>query len=108
MKTNVIMQRELLGGKIGQRTDNKFFNSNDLFMVGNKWRCEQGLPLINPKFYFAKKETKEFLKELKKEFGVIKTGGRGRGNKLWVHPILFIDMALYINPKLKLEVYKWI
>ena len=34
--------------------------------------------------------------------------GRGRGSNTWVHPLLFIDIALAISPKLKIEVYEWI
>ena len=34
--------------------------------------------------------------------------GRGRSAHTWVHPLIFIDIALAINPKLKVEVYEWI
>ena len=51
----------------------------------------------------------EFITELEESIdGKAKISGRGRGNHTWVHPYLFIDLALAINPKLKLEVYRWI
>ena len=34
--------------------------------------------------------------------------GRGRGCNTWGHPLIFIDVALAINPRLKIEVYEWL
>ena len=55
-----------------------------------------------------KKKTIEFMEELEKEFGTIKKVTRGKTPHTWVHPLLFIDIALTISPKLKIEVYKWL
>jgi len=60
--------------------------------------------------WLEKTATVEFIEELEQEFGepIVEKTGRGRNAGTWVHPLLFIDMALAISPKLKLEAYKWL
>ena len=58
--------------------------------------------------WFQQKKTKEFITELEASFGEVKKSGRGRGHHTWVHPYLFIDIALAISPKLKIEAYSWL
>lgn len=108
MKTEVVMKREIFGREISQKSKSEFFSATDLVKAGNIWRATQGRELFNMKAWFQQKGTKEFIVELEKEYGKIKISGRGRGNHTWVHPFLFIDMALAIDPKLKIEVYKWL
>jgi len=109
MKTNVFMERKLFNDKVLQRTDNEFLSATDLIRAGNKYRIMNNEPIFSMAKWFATKSTKEFMTELQKEFGKIKlnsTGGKGKHT--WVHPLLFIDLALAISPKLKLEAYKWL
>jgi hypothetical protein len=108
MKTNVIMKRELFSEEIGQRSDNDFFSATDLVRAGNAWRVANKMQPFNMNDWFNQKSTKDFIQELEKQFGVVKISGRGRGHYTWVHPFLFIDMALAISPKLKIETYQWL
>lgn len=108
MKTKVIMKRELFGKEISQDSQNEFFSATDLVMAGNKWRIENGLPFFNLNSWIDTKGTKEFMHELEKEFGKVKINSKGKNHHTWVHPYLFIDIALAINPKLKVKVYDWI
>lgn len=109
MKTNqVLTSRQLFGGVIEQRTDDGFFNLTDMVKVGNLWRFENKLPLFNFSAYLKTKQTKEFIEELEGKYGNVIRKSRGRGDKTWGHPLLFIDLALAISPKLKIEVYEWI
>lgn len=109
MKTKKIMHRTLFDGEIRQDSLNGFLNASDLVKAGNKWRIMNDLPI----FYFRKwidsKSNKEFFKELKSEYGqdIIKAT-RGAKGETWLHPYIFVDLALAINPKLKIEVYKWL
>ncbi|MGH2415351.1 MAG: KilA-N domain-containing protein, partial [Microcystaceae cyanobacterium] len=50
----------------------------------------------------------EFIAEVELRYGksVIRT--KGRNSITWVHPLLFIDIALAISPRLKIETYQWI
>lgn len=108
MKTEVIMKRELFGMEISQRSKSEMFSATDLVRAGNKWRALKGLPLFQMSDWLQQKSTKAFIVELEKEFGKVKISGRGRGHHTWVHPMLFIDMALAISPTLKIQVYQWL
>ena len=108
MKTEVIMKRSLFGVEISQKSQSEMFSATDLVKAGNKWRIMNGLQPFDMSAWFLNKSTKEFISELENKYGKVKIAGRGRGNNTWVHPLLFIDMALAINPKLKVEVYEWL
>lgn len=108
MKTEVIMKRELFGVEISQKSKSEFFSSTDLVKAGTKWRRANGLADFNITAYLNQKSTKEFINELEKKTNekvIVK--GRGRGVHTWVHPYLFIDIALAISPALKIEAYEW-
>lgn len=108
MKTEVTMKRELFGTEISQKSKSEFFSATDLVRAGNKWRVSNDMGVFHMSDWLQQKGTKEFITELEEEFGIIKISGRGRGKHTWVHPLLFIDMALAISPKLKIQVYTWL
>lgn len=108
MKTEVIMKRELFGREISQKSKTEFFSATDLVRAANMKRAADGDSLFDMKGWLNQKGTKEFIVELEKHYGKVKISGRGRGNHTWVHPLLFIDMALALSPKLKIEVYGWL
>lgn len=110
MKTAVLMKRELFGSEIAQNTKTGMFSATDLVRVGNKWRIANDLPIFTMKSWLNNKGTKEFMAELSENYGKsnVKKSARGKGSHTWFHPLLFIDMALAINPKLKIEVYQWL
>jgi len=108
MKTNVMMQRSILGSTIRQRSKDGFFSLTDLERIGNAYRLNNSLPMMRMSSYLNTQETKEFIAELQNRFGVVKIASRGRGAGTWGHPLLFIDMALTMHPMLKIEVYEWI
>ena len=117
MITNQILtSRELMGVVVRQRTKDEFFNIMDLLRAGNAYRINNGLGLTNLKAYEGTKNTQEFIKALKEKVGseVWIKGKRGRKSKddedagVWVHPLVMIDFALWLNPKLKIETYEWI
>lgn len=108
MRTEVEMKRELFGVLIKQKSKSEFFSATDMVKAGNKWRVMQKQDFFNMSEWLRRKSTKEFIAELEKEFGCVVISGQGRGSHTWVHPLLFIDMALAISPKLKIEVYRWL
>lgn len=108
MQTEVIMKRELFGREISQQSKTEFFSGTDLVVAGNMWRVANGLNPFNMQEWLRRKATIEFMAELKEKYGSVKKTTRGRNAHTWVHPLLFIDMALSISPKLKIEVYEWL
>jgi hypothetical protein len=108
METEVLMKREIFGQEITQKSKTEFFSATDLVRAGNMWRLSKGFSAFSMSSWLQQKNVKEFISELEKKFGKVLVSGRGRGNHTWVHPYLFIDLALAISPELKIEVYEWI
>lgn len=91
-----------------QRTDN-YLSLKTLMMIGNKQREKDGLLPTTPDKYFSLPTNKAFINELESQIGKkAYIAGRGRGADSWIHPFLFIDIALWLSPKLKMKVYAWI
>jgi len=108
MKTQIEMKRELFGVQIKQQSKTEFFSATDLTKAGNMWRRSRGIGDFNLSVFLKSKGTAEFIKELHDKYAIVISKGRGRNSQTWVHPLLFIDIALAINPKLKVEVYEWL
>lgn len=108
MKTEVVMKRELFGCQICQKSQSEMFSATDLVAAGNKWRVANNLPFFNMAAFLQNKGTQEFIKMLENKYGVVKINSRGKNGHTWVHPLLFIDIALAISPVLKIEVYEWL
>ena len=108
MKTEVVISRTTFGEIVSQKSKSGFFSATELERVGNKFRAMNNLPLIRLNTYFSNSANKDFMAELEKKYGKVKTDGRGKGNHIWVHPLLFLDIALWIDPKMKVEVYEWL
>ena len=108
METAVILKRQLFGRFVSQNSLTGFFSGTDLVKAGNAWRVTNGMEVFDFKAWKATKGVKEFIEHLEKELGPVISISRGRGHHTWVHPFVFIDMALAISPSLKIEVYSWI
>ena len=109
MKTEVIMKREIFGKEIKQKSKSEYFSATDLTKAGNSWRIANGLSVFNMSLWLKQEGVQDFIKTLEGREGrpvVVKS--RGRNSQTWVHPYVFIDMALAISPKLKIEVYEWL
>lgn len=63
------------------------------------------------KEYLSNKSTKEFLKALSKEENlhgdnspyVVSKARSDRGGGTWMHPLMFIDFAMWLNPAFKVK-----
>lgn len=108
MKTAVIMKRELFGKEVSQNSKTNMFSGTDLVKAGNAWRSSNGMSSFNLSQWLNTKSTTEFIKEIEMSEGKALVKGRGRNAHTWLHPLLFIDCALSISPKLKVEAYKWL
>lgn len=108
MKTQVVMKRELFGCEISQQSKTEFFSATDLVNAANVWRITNGLKVFNLSQYLKGASFTEFKNELEKKYGSVISSSKGRSSNTWVHPLIFIDIALAINPKLKIEVYEWL
>lgn len=112
MKTNVIMVRKMGVFDVNQRTKDGMFNANSLLKqwnIANESKKEI-------KDYFDNKSTQEFIEVLKSDQSTIggivpmvkSRASKGENAGTWMHPYLFIDFAMWINPKFKFEVIKFV
>lgn len=108
MKTAVIMKRDLFGGEVGQNSKTGFISATDIVHAGNVWRVSNGLGIFHFSTWIKSQNVKDFIFELEKQEGKVYIPGIGRGNHSWMHPYLALDLALALNPKFKVEVYKWL
>lgn len=108
MKTEVVMKRELFGVEVSQKSKSEMLSGTDLVRAGNKWRRANDMSDFNLSQWLKRQSTLEFISELKAKYGKVLVMGRGRSAHTWLHPLLFIDCALAISPKLKIEAYEWL
>lgn len=102
---------------VTQRTKDGFFDGNDLLNQWNKLNKKRRR--IND--FLESKTTLEFIDALCEEIAngenstmayYFKKGrntSKGRTkDEVWMHPYLFIDFAMWINPKFKVQVIKFV
>jgi len=112
MKTTQIMEREFDGCVIRQNHKTGYLNLNDLSIAGNKSREARGL-LVKKDLnqYFQTQEAKEFMKEVAIAEGItveqLKVVKRGRGGGQYAHPLVFLDVAMWYDQKIKVAILKW-
>lgn len=112
MKTNQIMERSMGEFKVYQRTKDGFFNATSLM---KQWNASRGMKKeIND--YLENKATEEFIEELileenldKGNYPYVKSrASRGDNAGTWMHPLLFLDFAMWLNPRFKVKVLKYV
>lgn len=112
MKTNQVMTRGMGEFEILQRTKDGMFNATLLLKQWN------GKSVSNRKMdnYFSSEKTKEFIKTIQERENldtpklvyVKSRASRGENSGTWMHPLLFIDFAMWINPTFKYDVLKFV
>lgn len=112
MKTNQVMIRQMGEFQVMQRTKDGFFNATSLM---KQWNESKGMKKeIND--YLKNKTTEEFLEELILEENLDKgnspyvksRASRGDNAGTWMHPLLFLDYAMWLNPRFKVKVLKFV
>lgn len=94
---------------VHQRTKDGFFNATGLLKA---WNESTGEKKEVTKF-FELANTKEFITALLEEENLntqdsayLKTRGKNGGT--WMHPILFVKFAMWINPRFEVQVIKFV
>ena len=113
MVTNNIMIRPLGQFKVEQRTKDGMFNATDLL---RQWNNKDGVAQRKLDHYFESSKTQEFINTIMERENLhtpklvyVKSKARAdRGGGTWLHPMLFIDFAMWINPSFKYDVLKFV
>jgi hypothetical protein len=110
MKTNQVIERKMGDFKVVQRTKDGFFNATSLLKQWNE-KAVSERKLSN---YFASEKTEEFIRTIMERENLntpkmVYLTSRGKHNGgTWMHPMLFIDFAMWINPSFKYDVLKFV
>lgn len=115
MKTSVILKRELNGVTVRQDSKTSFFNATDLIDIHNARTGDQK----RVQDYFDNKSTREFMNALAQAENSNSANQRDLDNGLairrrgnnggtWVHPYVFIDLAMWLSPEFKVTVIRWV
>lgn len=112
MKTNQIMVRPMGEFNVTQRTKDGFFNATSLL---KQWNEKTGMKKEVTKFLDLESTT-ELVKVIMcrenlhtQDYTYVKSrASRGDNAGTWMHPVLFIDFAMWINPTFKYDVIKFV
>lgn len=109
MKTNQIMKRPLGNFMVEQRTKDSMFNATSLL---KQWNNASGECKEVTKF-FENENTKEFVSALMEEENLNTQNSaylkvRGKHGGTWMHPILFVKFAMWLNPRFEVQVIKFV
>ena len=112
MKTNQIMKRPLDQFNVEQRTIDGMFCATSLL---KQWNMSNGQQKTIA-HYLENSATQEFIKALMDEEkftcrNSVYVNSRARidrGGGTWMHPIMFIDFAMWLNPSFKVKVLKFV
>lgn len=112
MKTNKVMIRKMQDFEVLQRTKDGMFNATSLL---RQWNDKLSMQKEVSKF-FELDQTKSFIEVLQSEENlhtqestyVKSKASRGENAGTWMHPILFIKFAMWINPRFEYFVIRFI
>lgn len=103
------MIRQMGDFQVEQRTKDGFFNATALL---KQWNHSSGMQkqMIH---YTDIEPTKEFLKALLEEENLkerqdVLIQSKGKNGGTWMHPLLFLDFAMWLNPRFKVKVLKFV
>ncbi len=112
MVTNQIMKRQLDKFIVEQRTKDGMFNATHLLKQWNESTGQQKTIA----HYMENSATQEFVKALMDEESftcrnsayVVSKARTDRGGGTWMHPLMFIDFAMWLNAAFKVKVLKFV
>jgi hypothetical protein len=109
MKTNQNMTRMIGDFEVIQRTQDSMFNATKLLQ---QWNEHSGQNKEVSKF-FENENAKEFIKALMTEEKLNTQNSaylstRGKNGGTWMHKILFIKFAMWLNPAFEVKVIKFV
>lgn len=110
LKTVQIIERKFKDGVIRQNHKNGWFNATDLIHVANRYRQQIGLDKKMIADYLKTNSTKEFVKEIldRENISLAFESKKGKGGGTWVHPLILIDIAMWLSPEFKYDAMKWL
>lgn len=105
MKTKALVNREIMGYQIPQRTKDYHVDITELVKAGNDWRRKQGRPEFSMREFKRSKTFKDWEVAAKNAVdGQLVRFGHGKGVHTWGHPLFALKIAFQISPEFEVEV----
>ena len=112
MKTNQVLIRTMGDFTVMQRTSDGMFNATNILKQWN----DNSLTERKMDNFFKLNGTEEFINTIQEKENlhtpklvyVKSRASRGENSGTWMHPLLFIDFAMWINAGFKYEVLKFV
>ncbi|MGL5715397.1 MAG: KilA-N domain-containing protein [Paraclostridium sp.] len=123
-----MMEVAFKNGAMAVNRDNGMVNLNEMIEVGNRYRTERGMRIVTIDEYFRRRDTWEFVQVLNsnshdswdlktEQSGLIQyselikqtdliVAKRGRYGGTYGDLYIALDIATWINPEFKMEVYR--
>ena len=101
-----------MGVVVRQNHKTGMFNANDLHKLANEHRAIEGLKPKQLNQYFILDSTEDLINEICLteviKLDDAKKSARGKNGGTWVHPVVFVDLAMWYSPKLKVRIINWV
>lgn len=112
MKTSQVLIRRMGDFEVLQRTSDGMFNATILLKQWNTYSGQKK----DVAHYFENNTTDEFINALMSDENftsrnsvyVKSKASRGQNAGTWMHPLLFIDFAMWLNPSFKVKVLRFV
>jgi hypothetical protein len=109
MKTNQVLTRKLSDFNVNQRTSDGMFNATELLKQWND-KSGQQKQVVH---FFENTNSEEFIQALIieenfKERNSVFIKSKGKYGGTWMHPILFVKFAMWLNPRFEVKVIKFV
>lgn len=110
MKTTQIIERPFYDGVIQQDHKTGFLNTKNMIDLGNQYRKSMSLAPVRLDSYLKSNKTKEFIEQIleQEKITTVMNSKRGKYGGTWMHPLLFVDFAMYVSPKFKYLAMSWL
>jgi len=125
LKSDHIVNRKFNNHIVRQDLQTEYICASDITDIYNQVRISEGKSPKELKKYFQNKDSKEFMKEVCNELNSLEKNSvqnmafysesdlkyvrRGKHNRgTWLHPYVFVDYAMWLNPRFRAKVVIWI
>jgi hypothetical protein len=110
LKTTQIIERPFYDGVIQQDHKTGFLNTKNMIDLGNQYRKSMSLAPVRLDSYLKSNKTKEFIEQIleQEKITTVMNSKRGKYGGTWMHPLLFVDFAMYVSPKFKYLAMSWL
>lgn len=110
MKTTQIMQRPILDGMVRQNHKTEWLNANDLLEIHNRKAKQLGKVTKKINAYTVNSTSIEFFEEIMNQESIttVYESKKGKNGGTWMHPLVFVDFAMWVSPEFKYHAMQWL